>query len=249
MAIPKIIHYCWFGGKKLPKSAIIFINSWKKFFPDYEIKRWDESNFDVNAVPYTAEAYKIGKYAFVSDYARFKILYEEGGIYFDTDVEVIKSFDNIISEGAFMGCEHTFDPQKNVKNLGIATGLGFGCEAGDPFIKEILDYYSTLKFNKDYKGKEPNTVVNKVTNLMMRHGLKNTNRIQSVAGFKIYPSQFFCPKSTKDGKIKITPETHSIHHYEQSWQSPFRKYGRKIVLCVGGVRLKEFIKRIIIYNS
>ena len=103
--IPKIIHYCWFGRNPLPESAIKCINSWKKFFPDYEIKEWNEDNFDVNIIPYTAEAYEAKKYAFVSDYARFWILYHFGGIYFDTDVEVIKPFDDILERGPFMGRE------------------------------------------------------------------------------------------------------------------------------------------------
>ena len=96
--IPKTIHYCWFGRNQLPKSAIKCISSWRKFFPDYEIKEWNEDNFDVNSIPYTAEAYQVGKYAFVSDYARFWILYHYGGVYFDTDVEVIKPMDDIIEK-------------------------------------------------------------------------------------------------------------------------------------------------------
>ena len=103
--IPRTIHYCWFGGKPLPRDAEKYILSWKKYLPDYEIKRWDESNFDVNSIPYIKEAYAAGKYAFVSDYARLKILYEHGGIYFDTDVEVIKPLDDILSKGGFMGFE------------------------------------------------------------------------------------------------------------------------------------------------
>lgn len=105
--IPKIIHYCWFGGNPLPDSAMKCIASWKKFLPDYEIKEWNESNFDVNMIPYVKEAYQVKKYAFVSDFARFYILYKYGGLYFDTDVEIVKPLDSIISKGAFMGCEHT----------------------------------------------------------------------------------------------------------------------------------------------
>ena len=96
--IPKVIHYCWFGGKPLPASAQKCIDSWKKFLPGYEIVRWDESNFDVRAIPYISEAYDAGKYAFVSDYARFWVLYNFGGLYFDTDVEVIRPMDDIIAE-------------------------------------------------------------------------------------------------------------------------------------------------------
>jgi mannosyltransferase OCH1-like enzyme len=103
MGIPKKIHYCWFGGKELPDSAKKCIESWKTYFPDYEIKEWNESNYDVNKTIFTKEAYQIGKYAFVSDYARFDILYNYGGIYFDTDVEVIKPFADILTPPCVYG--------------------------------------------------------------------------------------------------------------------------------------------------
>ena len=109
--IPKVIHYCWFGRNSLPPLAVKCLESWKRFFPDYEIKEWNEDNFDVNIISYTAEAYRVKKYAFVSDYARFWILYHYGGLYFDTDVEVIKSMDDIIAKGSFMGCEKDADKE------------------------------------------------------------------------------------------------------------------------------------------
>ena len=118
--IPKVIHYCWFGGNPLPASAKKCIASWRKYLPDYEIKEWNESNFDVNIIPYTAEAYKAKKYAFVSDYARFWILYKYGGLYFDTDVEVIKNMDDIIAKGAFMGCENEAKPGGGHAPIGVA---------------------------------------------------------------------------------------------------------------------------------
>lgn len=103
--IPKIIHYCWFGGNPLPEMAVKCIESWKKYCPDYEIKRWDESNFDLNCCNYVKEACQAKKWAFVSDYVRFKVLYDEGGLYFDTDVELIKPIDDILERGPFMGVE------------------------------------------------------------------------------------------------------------------------------------------------
>ena len=122
--IPKIIHYCWFGRNPLPESALKCIASWRKFFPDYEIVEWNEDNFDVNTIPYTAQAYAAKKYAFVSDYARLKILYDHGGLYFDTDVEVIKPFDDILAGGAFMGCELTA-----AQGCAVNPGLGLGVSA------------------------------------------------------------------------------------------------------------------------
>ena len=117
--IPKVIHYCWFGRNPLPPLAVKCIESWKKFLPGYEIKEWNEDNFDVNIIPYIQEAYEARKYAFVSDYARFYILYHHGGIYFDTDVEVIKSIDDIIERGAFMGCEN--EAKRLCQNVGTTS--------------------------------------------------------------------------------------------------------------------------------
>ena len=133
MSIPKKIHYCWFGRNSLPPLAVKCLESWKRFFPDYEIKEWNEDNFDVNIISYTAEAYRVKKYAFVSDYARFWILYHYGGLYFDTDVEVIKNMDDIIAKGPFMGCENEAKAGATPAQLGVAPGLGL--------YGEILDIY------------------------------------------------------------------------------------------------------------
>ena len=137
--IPKVIHYCWFGGNPLPESAQKCIASWRKFLPDYEIKEWNESNFDVNAIPYTAQAYAAKKYAFVSDYARFSILYDNGGLYFDTDVEVIRPMDDIIENGPFMGFE--IDASGIDFKKAVAPGLGLGANPGLGLYKEILEHY------------------------------------------------------------------------------------------------------------
>ena len=136
--IPKVIHYCWFGGNPLPEFAIKCIDSWRKYMPDYEIKEWNESNFDVNIIPYTKEAYEAKKYAFVSDYARFWILYHYGGVYFDTDVEVIRPLDEIIERGAFMGCE--IDGQDpHYGDIAVNPGLGLAVKAGHQVYKAILE--------------------------------------------------------------------------------------------------------------
>ena len=141
--IPKIIHYCWFGRNPLPESATKCIASWRKFFPDYEIKEWNEDNFDINIIPYTAEAYSVKKYAFVSDYARFWILYHYGGLYFDTDVEVIKNMYDIIDRGPFMGIE--VDANEG-SSPAIAPGLGLGAESYMKLYRDVLDYYKLQNF-------------------------------------------------------------------------------------------------------
>ena len=125
----KVIHYCWFGGKQLPRSAEKCIASWKKFLPEYEIRRWDESNFDVNAITYTREAYAAGKYAFVSDYARFWILYHNGVVYFDTDVEIVCPMSDILETGDFLGVE-----TRNSSMITVNPGLGFAASRGSSLL-------------------------------------------------------------------------------------------------------------------
>lgn len=243
--IPKIIHYCWFGHNPLPPLAIKCIESWKKFLPDYEIKEWNEDNFDVNIIPYTKEAYEAKKYAFVSDYARFWILYKYGGLYFDTDVEIIKPLDDIVAKGPFMGCENEADIEEGATALAVAPGLGLGVNPGLDLYKEILNLYASLRFVDEKGNLNLKTVVNYTTELLCKHGLQNFSTTQYIAGIYIYPVDYFCPISVKDGKLRITSNTRTIHHYAQSWQSPVRKYGRKIVLLLGGEKLKRFCKSLL----
>ena len=132
--IPRMIHYCWFGNGEKPKFICDCINTWKAVLNDYEIVEWNESNFDVNSNIFVKQAYESGKYAFVSDYARFWILYNYGGLYFDTDVEVIKSFDEILSKGPYMGFER--NPDKWGDGL-VNPGLGLAAMPQQPLLKEI----------------------------------------------------------------------------------------------------------------
>lgn len=219
--IPKIIHYCWFGRNPLPDLAIKCIDSWKKFFPDYEIKEWNEDNFNVNIIPYTAEAYRAKKYAFVSDYARFWILYHHGGLYFDTDVEVIKPMDDIVAKGPFMGCEGI--PTKEVTTLGVAPGLGLGVNPGLGLYKDFLDYYSKLSFYNPNGMRNQVTIVEYTTEILCKHGLKNVEGIQYVAGVYIYPKEYFCPKDYVTNRLTITNNTYSIHHYTATWKPKWER--------------------------
>ena len=217
MMIPKVIHYCWFGGKPLPELAVKCIKSWKKFLPDYEIKEWNEQNFDVNINSYTREAYKAKKYAFVSDFARFWILYHHGGLYFDVDVEVIKPLDKIIAEGPFLGCEG--DASHDVLKLGINPGLGFSAYIHHPFIKEIIEVYSHLHFFNEDGSSNLKTIVEYTTELLCKYGLECVDGIQDCAGFRIYPKEYFCPKDLSTRKIVLTDKSYTIHHFDGSWTS------------------------------
>jgi hypothetical protein len=221
--IPKVIHYCWFGGNPLPELAQKCIASWKRYFPGYEIKEWNESNYDIHKIAYIDEAYNAKKYAFVSDYARFDILYQDGGIYFDTDVEVIKPFDDIVKNGGFMGFEYAGQ---------VAAGLGIGCNAGLGIINQILELYSTLHFFNSDGTYNLHTVVEYVSEILKKNGLKPENNIQVLDGVIIYPTDYFAPKSNITGELKVTKNTRSIHHYDASWVSPKERayYKRKRAL-------------------
>lgn len=212
--IPKIIHYCWFGHNPLPASALKCIASWKKYLPDYEIKEWNEDNFDVNSILYTQQAYEAKKYAFVSDYARYWILFKYGGVYFDTDVELIRPLNDIIDKGAFMGIEI---PSKKNKLPLVAPGLGMAVEQNHPFYKKIIDVYSELSFLNPDGSLNQKTIVSYNTELLVEHGMQPTNEIQQIASIWIYPVDYFNPLDDLTGKLNITENTRSIHWYSRTW--------------------------------
>lgn len=232
--IPKIIHYCWFGRGPLPELAQKCIASWKKYLPDYEIKEWNEDNFDVNIIPYTAEAYKAKKYAFVSDYARFWILYRYGGIYFDTDVEVIRPIDDIVERGNFMGFETDPKPQlkTDASEASVAPGLGLGVNPGLGLVKKMLDYYEDKHFVHEAVMKNQITVVHIATQVLRDNGLRNEPGIQQVGDVWIYPSEYFCPINVTTGRIHVEKNTRTIHHYAGTWVD--KKFS-----------MKELVKRMI----
>lgn len=212
--IPKVIHYCWFGRNPLPASAKKCIDSWREFLPDYEIKEWNEDNFDVNAIPYTQQAYEAKKYAFVSDYARFWILYHEGGLYFDTDVEVVGNMDKIVERGPFMGIEQ--GASWNGKPM-VAPGLGLGVEAGHPFYQKMLQVYCDKNYLNEDGSYNNMTIVSYTTQELYANGMKPSEDIQEVEGIWIYPSDFFCPMDSTTGIVTKTERTVSVHHYDCSW--------------------------------
>lgn len=239
--IPKIIHYCWFGGSALPDSALRCIESWKRFCPDYEIKRWDESNYNVNTCPYTAQAYAAGKWAFVSDYARFDILYTHGGVYFDTDVEMIRPIDDILERGPFMGIEQSDE------GFFVAPGLGMAAAAGHPVYQKMLSGYQMMNFLNPDGTYNQTTVVKYTTDLLCGFGLKNTKEIQTVEGIHIYPWDYFCPMEYRTGKISCTPNTRTIHHYSATWFSKEDRRCRAVVLFatrIFGTKAGTWIGRI-----
>lgn len=211
VVIPRVIHYCWFGGSELTPLAKKCIASWQQYFPDYEIKEWNEDNFDVNCIPYTADAYKAGKYAFVSDYARFWVLYRYGGIYFDTDVEVIRPMNDVLEKGPFMGFELLGE------RAAINPGLGIAAEQEMSLYKTILDQYEHLNFWTANGSLCTYTMIPMVTDLLKESGLLGRGDIENVAGVDIYPPDWFNPFDDATGRLKITDNTRTIHWYAKSW--------------------------------
>lgn len=206
--IPKKIHYCWFGGNPLPADFQRYMDTWVKFCPDYEIIRWDESNYDLEKNDYVKEAYRCRKWAFLTDYVRLDVVYQEGGIYLDTDVELVRSLDPLLECACFMGMEQVGT---------VATGLGFGAEAGHPFLMENKRVYEENSFIQPDGTFKPEICVKITTRLLENLGLVNENRIQDVGGVRIYPTEYFCPLVMGTNRLRITENTYSIHHYSASW--------------------------------
>ena len=244
--IPKVIHYCWFGGNPLPEFAVKCIDSWRKYMPDYEIKEWNESNFDVNIIPYTKEAYEAKKYAFVSDYARFWILYKYGGVYFDTDVEVIRPLDEIINRGAFMGCE--IDGQDpHYGDIAVAPGLGLAVEAGHEVYKAILERYANHNFlNADGSYNTTYAVVKLTTDILKSFGMENIKGIQSVAGIYIYPQCYFNPFDDATGRLHKTSDTYTIHWFSKTWMkiNPTRQWIARMAHRIFGVNFTSKLRKL-----
>ena len=246
--IPKIIHYCWFGRNPLPELAQKCISSWRKFLPDYEIWQWSEEpldenenrlydkilSFDVNIIPYTAEAYRQKKYAFVSDYARFWIMYKYGGIYFDTDVEVIRPMGEIIEKGNFMGFEVDPDGENTPGRYApryayaINLGLGFGISKEHPFIKKMMVKYGLMEFKIPTLpwGK---TIVAYTTESLIEEGLQNVKGTQQVGNITVYNHEYFAPINVISGKLHMTPNTYTIHWYMGSWGEEKKKSWRDMI--------------------
>ena len=205
--IPKKIHYCWFGGNPLPDDALRYIESWRKFCPDYEIKEWNESNFDMDSYPYAREAYDSRKFAFVSDVARLYALYTEGGIYMDTDVEVLKPLDGFLKYDGVSGFESSTQ---------IATGLMASRDL-HPLVKEWLDEYEGIHFVREDGSLDLTTNVTRITNSCLRYGFVPDGTLQTVRDFTFFPSEYFCPKDYRTGALNVTENTYTIHHFAGSW--------------------------------
>jgi hypothetical protein len=238
--IPKVIHYCWFGRGKMPQLALDCISSWRKYLPDYDIKVWNEENFDVNSVPYTEQAYRSRKFAFVTDYVRLYAIYNFGGIYMDTDVEVLKNLDAFLKHPAFSGFE---------TECQVPTGI-MGGESKNEWFRIQLNKYENKNFILPNGRYDMTTNVETISLSMKDESFLFNNTTQDFKGIiTMYSKDYFCPKSYLTGKIEITENTHCIHHFAGSWLSKSQKRKKYIIQLCGAnfipiyKRIKSFIIR------
>lgn len=233
----KKIHYCWFGHN--PKTELIenCLHSWKTFCPDCEIIEWNEANFDINCCDYVREAYEAKKWAYVSDYCRFYVLYQHGGIYLDTDVELLKPLDTL--PDTFVGFEN---------RTSVASGLIRGAKPGDKLCKEMMESYESDHYLLPDGTFNTETVCRRETGLLQQYGLKLNNTLQKVGETWIYPSEYFCPKDYLTEELNITEHTYSIHHYDASWYTEEDKIAallrtkyRKYMPAQLALRLSKFV--------
>lgn len=213
--IPKIIHYCWFGRNEKPDSVIKYIESWKKFLPDYNFVEWNEENFDLDSYIFARQAYDMKKFAFVTDIVRLYAIYNYGGIYMDTDVEVLKPLDELLINKGFSGFEN--DTQ-------IPTGI-MAAKKGNSWVKDQLDYYTGREFIMENGSLNMTTNVQIISKISSeKHNFIPNGKFQILKGdFAIYPKDYFCPKSPVTGKIHITENTYTIHHFSGTWVSDEEK--------------------------
>lgn len=221
--IPKKIHYIWLGGNKKSKLIEKCIASWKKYCPDYEIIEWNENNFDISSNRYLKEAYEAKKWAFASDYIRLYVLYTEGGIYMDTDVEVLKPLDRFLECKAFSGFE---------RKDAIPTGI-MACEKGNEIFKELLSFYADKSFYNEDGSMNQTTNVVTITNTFLEKGLILNNEYQNIEGFELFPNDYFCPKDYKTKELFLTDNSYTIHHFDGSWVAPKDKFKMKVQHMLG----------------
>ena len=227
--IPKVIHYCWFGGKELPRDVQKCIASWKKYCPDYEIRQWNETNFDVTAHPFVKAAYEAKAWAFVSDYVRLQVVYDHGGVYLDTDVELQKSLDAVRQHRCYVALQQV--------GHWVATGLGFGAEKGSEAVLAMLKAYDAVTFDNSRRELLACPILN--TRALAPFGVVYSEQVQHLPQVTVYPPKFFDPVSPGDAENLLCEDTVSIHHYSATWQSSKQRLKRRLMHMIGQERVMK----------
>lgn len=221
--IPKQIHYCWFGQKPPPRLVKRCMASWERHCPDYKLNCWDETNASLKDNSYVRQAYQAGKWAFVSDYVRLKVLAEYGGIYLDTDVELVRPLDQYLCGDMFIG----FESAKKVATCVV------GAAPGHPFIEHLVELYSARSFRTEDGRLDETTNVDYITRELVKRGLCLNGARQQVENISLYPTECFSCKSLETGKITVTSNTAAIHHFQASWMSPRQRFHTKLAQWLG----------------
>lgn len=231
--VPRKIHYCWFGRGEMPEMAKKCVDSWHKYLPDYEYKLWNEDNFDVDSTPYTSEAYAARKFAFVTDYVRLLALYNEGGIYLDTDVEVLKPLDDLCHLTAYTGYEGS-------KRMPLSTCI-MASEAHGIWIKEQLDLYEDLHFIRADGSMDltPNTM--RILENMQSKGFNSNGKYQVYKDLHVFPVDYFSPRQTT-GEYFLTDNTYCDHHGLGSWMEKGKGWKGRIGQIIGHNYMIRLIK-------
>lgn len=218
---PHIIHYCWFGHDELPDTAKKALASWEKYAPDFEIRRCDESVFDVNCCEWTRKAYAAKKYAFVADYARFRMLNDFGGVYMDLGSELVKDITILVE---------TCSPFSAIEELSCTanTGLIASVPPRNPVVASVLARYESMDFSDEAEFLSANTVNEMLTSELEKYGFVREDKYQKVGGWTLFPSCYFNPVYGFGG-FHIKKDTYSVHHYSGSWVEPEFRVKKKIV--------------------
>ena len=238
--IPKIIHYCWFGHDEYPEKVAYCIETWKKYLSDYELRLWNEDNFDVSCCDFAKQAYEEKKYAFVSDYVRLVALKNYGGIYLDTDVEVVKAFDDILHHDMVLGTD----------DCGVLITSFMAAEAGHPFFSEMEELYRCIKFKMTDGRLNMKVNTQWLQERLERYGFKEKNEHQELEhGIVVYSDEYFHAKSLVSGELRKTNNTYCIHHHTLLWVPFYTKIIkflriRILVPILGAEKYQQKVKRI-----
>lgn len=248
--IPKTIHYCWFGRNPKPEFAQKCFASWQKYCPDYEIIEWNEDNYDIQSAPlFVRQAYEAKKWAFVTDYVRLQVVYDHGGIYLDTDVEVLKPLDDLLQYNAYFGVQDIST---------VNTGLGFGSEKNQPILKELMKSYQSIPFVKEDGAFDITPCPERDSEVFNKHGLKPDDSLQVLPNnVVVLSTEYLSPKNYMTEETIITNNTYTIHHFAESWMTEAQRnsireakraiyhptfkerFKRKFVKTVGHDRIKK----------